>query len=266
MGLSPPVPYGGPFSTLHQRQPPSAMGYIVQPLPMPLPSLPAGPVLQDPFVGLTPLQQPPVPEVIPQCSPPEVRALLEAMESFLDRGGCSMSFVNLQRNLKGIVPTLVDRVIPTFGNSWHRLIQGCPSLVVFHYTREDVERLRIGQIANEHEARIRFSVFSKEDSEEQDRQRAEQYPDRLSDLVAVCTEVVEQKGLVELTVLARVVAAKIAYFRGITKSSLKRILGRSSLWVSGKFVSARRTIDPKNRKSNDDKTDGPCTCLNDLRS
>ena len=108
---------------------------------------------------------------------------------------------------------------------------------------DDVARLNLTTWADEHEARIRLEETPQAVCDGHDAARAAEYASKLHELLDACTEAVREKGIVEIAVLSKIIAEKVPYFDGITKSSLKRILSRtpySALWVTGSFVKPRR--------------------------
>ena len=196
------------------------------------------------------MQLPPPPQRIPP-QPQDEALLIKEMEWYLRDhcGGGSTSFINLQRIIREAVPCLVEKVIPAYENSWHRFITRCTSLVLFHYSHDDVARLNLTTWADEHEARIRLEETPQSVCEGHDATRAAEYASKLHELLDTCAEAVHEKGTVEVAVLSKIIAEKLPFFDGITKSSLKRVLSRtpnSALWVSGNFVKPRRMIDNMN--------------------
>ena len=184
----------------------------------------------------------------PRPTPPQAQdeaLLIKEMEWYLRDhcGGGSTSFINLQRNIRDAVPCLVGKVIPAYENSWHRFITRCTSLVLFHYSHDDVARLNLTTWADEHEARIRLEETPQVVCEGHDAARAAEYASKLPELLDACADAVREKGIVEVAVLSKLLAEKVPFFDGITKSTLKRVLIRtpnSTLWVTGSYVKPRR--------------------------
>jgi hypothetical protein len=172
--------------------------------------------------------------------------LLKEMETYLREhcGGGSTSFVKLQRYMKDTFSFIVDKIIPSHQHSWHRFLAvSAPRFTLFHYQACDVERLGLGDWADEHEARICLVEISHEECEFHDVQNARVHAAKVSELMEICGEAVREKGTVEVAYLAKLLVEKLPFFDGITKSALKRILSRtpsSTVWVSGNYVKCRR--------------------------